>query len=250
MTDAALRWSRGWAHYEDKVAPIPLELPSSSGIILSKLAFHRQSSAEDDKSISVDIDFGKQRMLDLFSIQSNARFIELYVDNGKGLEYVETCRGAAEPTTPNVFAVTLRRSMRAQTIRLKFASIKGSDPSRLNIDAVAVRFIDLSNSSCATTAPATAGGAQGNNTGIDSTQLFGLVEVVKASLLADMSRLLDSKLGPVMARLNQLDDKLSILSETVCKRFPAADTPLDRAEARLLQQDVPVEEDQIVDTKT
>ena len=214
MTDPTLNWSRGWAHSEGKDAPISLVLPSSSGLVMSKLAFHRESSAEEDKNAAIDIDFTRQRMFDLFSVQSNARFIELYLDNGKGLEYVETCRGSAEATAPNVFTVTLRRSMRAQMMRFKFASIKGSDPLQLNIDAIAMRFID---SPTASTAQPTTG--NNNNNSMDSGQLFGLVEVVKASLLADMSRLLDLKLSPVLVRLNQLDDRLSILNDTVQRKL-------------------------------
>lgn len=203
---------------------------NNNGLILTMLKLQRSldgsstihqshQTATTASAPFLEINFNESKLFDTISIQSNARFIEIYIHKGKDFEYIETCRGVAANENPNVFMVTTDKRHQCSLLKFKFASLKGV-PDQLHVDAIAIRFINSPlppsvspASSSAPVAPASM------SQGLDANSLLVFVDVVKASLLSDFSRLLDSKLLPVIAKLDQLNCRVDDLSKKVNEGF-------------------------------
>lgn len=166
------------------------------------------------------------------NIVSNARFVEIYIKcPGAEFNYIETVRGGLVSLPDGyqdlqMFGCDSEKILECSHLRLKFVSLK-VDPNTvtlLNISFVStekkVPSDDSLDDTSAVSKPDRTPTAESGFSlpGAGATGHFGVaVEAIKTSLLRDISLMMDSKLSPIVYKMNVMDAKLEALGQHILK---------------------------------
>lgn len=171
--------------------------------------------------------------IEKLNICCNARFVEIYARSAQeDFVYIETIRGGLIELGGceglQMFSSDCKQLLKCLEMRLKFVSVK-STPTIVTVKNVAFSIVenisknavpqDINNNSAAIEASGINSGHSVNNCDIDPFGIAGvgqfgvIIEAVKMSLIQDIARLLDTKLAPVVKKIEVLDVRLDQLNK-------------------------------------
>ena len=161
------------------------------------------------------------------SITSNARFFEIYSINDKQEEvYVATCRG--NTITKNMFECIYDTPLAISAVKLKFLSLKplsGDAGADFALQHLSLHVRDQ------TAAPPLAQKSPlppvPSPTHSSMDGLLLMLPMLKASILSDVSNLLDAKLSPLYHKLHRMETSIQSLEssiQTLTAQYPAYNT--------------------------
>lgn len=185
---------------------------------------------EADGPLSFTITSPNQVPCKRIAITSSARFFEIYSINAKMEEvYIATCRGTS--VAKNTFECIHDTPLAISTIKIKFLSLKpvASEPAAdFSLKLISLHVRDQTSTPSSSPSPPTA--APSNPASMQAPSMDGLLlmlPMLKATIMQDLSQLLDTKLAPIYHKLQHMETALHTLEnsvQTLTAQYPTYNT--------------------------